>query len=60
MIEYNGSPGNRQAQNKQKDRLQKSYEDRLVFLSPEYHLLQVVNSKECLLSQVTSRNSPFF
>ena len=60
MIEYNGSPGNRQARNKLRDRLQKSYEDRLVFLSPEYHLPQIVISKECLHSQVTSRNSLFF
>lgn len=31
VIEYNGSPGNRQARSKLKDRLQKSYEDQLVF-----------------------------
>ena len=48
---YGIGVGSRQSRNKLKDRLQKTFGDKLIFLSQEYHSLVVVISKECLQTQ---------
>lgn len=60
MNEYRGDPGTKQSRYKLKERLLKHYQDKLVFLQPEYHTPQVVISKDCLQGQVFSRNSTVF
>eukprot|EP00112_Aurelia_sp_Birch-Aquarium-sp1_P017646 Seg411.7 transcript_id=Seg411.7/GoldUCD/mRNA.D3Y31 product="hypothetical protein" protein_id=Seg411.7/GoldUCD/D3Y31 len=60
MNEYEGDLGTKQSRHRLKERLRKHYEEKLVFLQPEYHAPQVVISKECLHGQIFSRNSTFF
>ena len=60
MNEYRGDSGTKQSRFKLKERIRKLYEEKLVFLQPEYHARQVVISKECLHGQIFSRNSTFF
>ena len=60
MNEYGGDLGTKQSRYRLKERLCKHYEEKLVFLQPEYHASQVVISKECLHGQIFSRNSTFF
>ena len=48
---YGIGVGSCQSQHKLKFRLQKTFLDRLIFLSQDYHSLAVVISKECLWRQ---------
>ena len=59
MNRYNGTIGTKQSRYKLKERLIKSFGDQLVFLQAEYHVPQVVISKECLHNQILSRSTPF-
>lgn len=59
MTRYTGNTGTKQSRYKLKERLMKSFGDQLVFLQAEYHIPQVVISRECLHNQILSRSSPF-
>ena len=58
MTRYTGNSGTKQSRYKLKERLTKSFGDQLVFLQAEYHIPQVVISRECLHNQILSRSSP--
>ena len=57
MTRYCGNIGTRQSRLKLKERLTKSFGDQIVFLQAEYHISQVVISKECLHNQMISGSS---
>ena len=57
MTRYCGNIGTRQSRHKLKERLTKSFGDQIVFLQAEYHISQVVISKECLHNQMISGSS---
>jgi hypothetical protein len=52
MTRYCGDIGTRQSRPKLKKHLTKSFGDQIVFLQAEYHIPQVVISKECLHNQL--------
>ncbi|CAB4022282.1 Hypothetical predicted protein [Paramuricea clavata] len=57
MTRYCGNIGTKQSRHKLKERLTKSFSDQIVFLQAEYHISQVVISKECLQNQMISGRS---
>lgn len=56
---YGIGVGSRQSRHKLKYRLQQTFEDRLIFLSQDYHSPAVVISKECLQTQTMSKTLQF-
>ena len=60
MEQYKGESGTKQSRYKLKERLQKRYAEKLVFLQPSSHASLVVISNECLHGQVFSRNATMF
>ena len=57
MTKYSGNIGTKQSRYKLKERLKKSFGDKIVFLQAEYHIPQVVISRECLHNQMISGSS---
>ena len=49
MDEFGGDSGTKQSRFKLKERIHKLFEEKLVFLQPEYHAPQMVISKACSL-----------